>query len=280
MFRIPRFASWAVLCYASLVAVAHASEAHAPTSVKKRIVESVNHRLAETPPTADSPKGHAAASGAHTAVAPSTDTPSVASKPHGESGAHSPESVWDELLSGNGRFISGRTQQRPVVAQRAELVQAQHPTAIVLACADSRVSPELLFDQSLGDLFVVRTAGNVADPVALGSIEYAVEHLGAHVLIVLGHEKCGAVKAALSGEKMPSTNLQAIVDHITPALEKPRTCFEGEELVSRCVASNVHQSLRDLLAHSDILREHVESKQLVTYKAVYDLKSGQIRPIE
>lgn len=188
--------------------------------------------------------------------------------------------VWSDLLAGNARFIWGRTQPRPVVAQRAELASAQHPVAIVLACADSRVAPELLFDQSLGDLFVVRTAGNIAAPIALGSLEYAVEHLGAHVLIVLGHEQCGAVKAALSGEKMPSPNLQAIVDRIAPAFEKPRVCFEGDELVSRCVASNVRQRLHDLWANSAILREHAQRLELTAYTAVYDLRTGQIRPLE
>ena len=87
---------------------------------------------------------------------------------------------------------------------------------VVLACSDSRVAPELVFDKNLGDLFVVRSAGNIAGPIGISSIEYAVEHLGGSVLVVLGHTKCGAVTAACSEEKMPSPNLQEIVDKINP----------------------------------------------------------------
>ena len=126
------------------------------------------------------------------------------------------EKLWAELMEGNQRFVSGQTRSRESVLLRHTLAQGQHPGVIVLACSDSRVAPELLFDQNLGDLFVVRAAGNIADPIEVGSIEYAVEHLGSSLLVVLGHEKCGAVTAACSGEKMPTSSLQAIVDKIRP----------------------------------------------------------------
>lgn len=262
------------------LSLAHATDAASASSVKQKLVDAVHARLNEAPPAhADPAEAIAKPHPTPSAAAPSAP-PSTA---HGTAAAgtpSTPDAIWSDLLAGNARFISGHTQPRALVAERAALASAQHPMAIVLACADSRVAPELLFDQSLGDLFVVRTAGNVADPIALGSLEYAVEHLGAHVLIVLGHEQCGAVKAALSGEKMPSANLQAIVDRIAPALEKPRVCFEGNELVSRCVASNVRQSLHDLWANSTILREHAQHQELTAYAAVYDLKTGQIRPLE
>src|SRR5579863_4464138 len=133
------------------------------------------------------------------------------------------EKLWAELLDGNQRFIFGRTQPRELIQLRHSLAQGQHPRVIVLACSDSRVAPELLFDRNLGDLFVIRAAGNIADAIEVGSIEYAVEHLGSSLLVVLGHEKCGAVTAACSGEKMPTANLQAIVDKIDPAVAQART---------------------------------------------------------
>ena len=107
-------------------------------------------------------------------------------------------------------------------------------------CSDSRVSPELVFDQSLGDLVVIRTAGNVADPVGLGSIEYAVDHLHSTVLVVLGHQKCGAVAAACSGDKMPSRNLEAIVDKINPAVTQAKTYAKPDDLLEAAVKENVH----------------------------------------
>lgn len=147
---------------------------------------------------------------------------------------------------------------------------------IVLGCSDSRVSPTLVFDKSLGDLFVVRTAGNIADPVALGSIEYAAEHLHARMLVVIGHEKCGAVSATLSGEKMPSPNLDAIVRKILPAVEKVRACGEGDQLMSLAVEANARQSARDLLENSPILAHEAAAGKLTIVTAVYRLKNGEV----
>ncbi len=116
------------------------------------------------------------------------------------------------------------------MGERPELAEGQHPYAIVLACADSRVAPELIFDESLGKLFVVRVAGNVADPVVLGSIEYAVEHLHANLLMVLGHENCGAVKATIGGGAFPP-NIEALIKRITPAVDKVRVQRLDEKMV-------------------------------------------------
>jgi len=122
----------------------------------------------------------------------------------------SPQEIWADLVQGNQRFVAGTPKTRGLVSLRNSLAESQHPKVVVLTCSDSRVSPEVLFDQSLGDLFVVRSAGNIADAIGVGSIEYAVEHLGSSVLVVLGHTRCGAVTAACSKEKMPTPNLQAI----------------------------------------------------------------------
>ena len=149
-------------------------------------------------------------------------------------------------MAGNRRFVAGRPQARDLVSLRQKLVSGQSPKAIILSCSDSRVGPELIFDQSLGDIFVVRTAGNVADAIALGSIEYAVEHLHSPLLVVLGHQKCGAVNAACSGEKMPSSNLDAIVEKIRPAVNQAKTYAKADDLVESAIKENVHRSAMDL----------------------------------
>ena len=184
--------------------------------------------------------------------------------------------VWNSLIAGNRRFVEGKPQQRNLISLRHKLVAGQSPKAIILSCSDSRVGPELIFDQSLGDIFIVRTAGNVADPVALGSIEYAVEHLHSPLLVVLGHQKCGAVSAACSGEKMPSPNLDAIVRKIDPAVTRAKTYAKSEDLLESAIKENVHQSARDLLANSDIIRHAVDSGKLMVIEAEYELDNGRV----
>lgn len=186
------------------------------------------------------------------------------------------EKIWADLMEGNQRFVSGRTKPREVVQLRHSLAKGQHPKVVVLTCSDSRVPPELLFDKSLGDIFVVRSAGNIVDAIGLGSIEYAVEHLGSSVLVVLGHEKCGAVTAACSGEKMPSPNLQAIVDKIDPAVAQARTYARKDGLVETAIQENVHQSAKDVLGNSEILRHALKEGKLTVIEAIYKLDTGEV----
>lgn len=196
---------------------------------------------------------------------------------HPAAGHGNAEAIWQDLMAGNKRFMAGKPQAHNLVQTRQELAKGQHPKVIVLGCADSRLSPELIFDKSLGNLFVVRTAGNIADPVALGSMEYAAEHLHASVLVVMGHEKCGAVGAAASGEKMPTANLQAIVDMIRPAVEQVKSqATSSDQLVSLAVESNVHQSVKDVLQRSPILQKEASAGKLTVIKAVYRLHSGEV----
>ena len=190
-----------------------------------------------------------------------------------------PEGAWDELMAGNRRFVGDHSRVHPYSSERIELANGQHPRVIVLGCADSRVSPELVFDQSLGEVFVVRTAGNIVDPIALGSIEYAVEHLHSELLVVLGHTSCGAVQAAVAGGEMPSTYLQAIVDRIRPTVLRLSGCFEGEELVQRSVTANAQQSATDILSNSALIREAVAKGELKVMSAVYDLHSGLVTSV-
>src|SRR5689334_21419182 len=131
----------------------------------------------------------------------------------------SPDDALAKLKEGNARFVTNKVSTgKPTAAKRAETAQSQHPFAIVLGCADSRTSPEIVFDQNIGDLFVVRTAGNLVDDHALGSIEYAVEHLGARLIVVLGHERCGAVAAALASDTAPG-HVQSLVRDLQPAVQ-------------------------------------------------------------
>jgi carbonic anhydrase len=159
---------------------------------------------------------------------------------------------------------------------RSELLTEQQPYAIILSCSDSRVPPELVFDETLGRLFVIRVAGNVIDPVALGSIEYGAKVLGARLLVVLGHEHCGAVKAAAKGESV-SPNVDAIVKRIAPAIERVKAGgvrasgpFEAE------VEENVRLQLRSALDESAILRDLTQKGQLLLIGAVYELPTGQV----
>src|SRR6266568_7935786 len=124
-----------------------------------------------------------------------------------------------KLNEGNLRFATSEvSQSKPTAARRAETAQEQHPFAIILGCADSRTAPELIFDQNLGDLFVIRTAGNLVDDHALGTIEYGVAHLGARLVVVLGHQRCGAVTAALASDTAPG-HVQSLVRDIQPAVK-------------------------------------------------------------
>jgi carbonic anhydrase len=179
-------------------------------------------------------------------------------------------------MEGNQRFISGKPKTIDVVPLRESLATTQKPKVVVLTCSDSRVSPEILFDKSLGDLFVVRSAGNIADAIGVGSIEYALEHLGSSVLVVLGHTECGAVKAACSGEKMPTANLQAIMDKIMPAVASAKTHANSSTLVEAAIRENVRQSANDVIASSEVLRQSEHDGKLTVFEAVYDLSSGKV----
>jgi carbonic anhydrase len=187
------------------------------------------------------------------------------------------ENVWRVLADGNHRFARGALRSRPTIERRRELVAGQHPRAMILSCSDSRTPPELLFDQGLGDLFVVRSAGEVVDPVALGSLEYAADHLGVGVLVVMGHRKCGAVAAALSGEPMPTPNLDAIVKRIRPALPDPK--LKETDRVRLAEESNVREAVQNILLESPLLRDRVARGRLLIVPALYDLSSGRVEKL-
>jgi len=208
-----------------------------------------------------------------------------------------PEQALQRLRDGNRRFVSGNAKRfsEEEVELRQELASGQAPDAVVLTCADSRVPPSLVFDHGLGDLFVVRIAGNVVTPEVLGSVEFAVESLGASLVLVLGHTGCGAVTAAvdLLGPETPevSANLLSITDRIRPAAERAvaeaahgRVGGEGSSLtgeerdgaIRRAIRLNVTKAMEDLLAGSPILRERNEGDGLMIVGAEYRLEDGAV----
>ena len=180
------------------------------------------------------------------------------------------------LLAGNERFVRGHltsVTSREIAQRRAELVHGQKPFAIVLCCSDSRVGPEIVFDQELGNIFVVRTAGEVLDAAGIGSIEYAVAHLGSPLLVVLGHEHCGAVAAAVADAKEPG-NIADIVKAIRPAVEQSRE-LPGDPLANaiRANALDIAARLRNT---SPVITEKVKAGKLSVIAAVLSLKTGQV----
>lgn len=184
-----------------------------------------------------------------------------------------------KLQAGNKRFLSGDITWLPDPDQRKVLAGGQHPFAIILSCSDSRVAPELLFDQGLGDLFVVRVAGNVADPHAIASIEYALEHLGARLLVVMGHESCGAVKAALTtprGSSAGTPSLDVLVRGIQRNLDGNTLFNTNDKTLVAPVKANVSSVARQLVNTSPVIHHLLESKELVVAQAVYGLESGDV----
>ena len=193
--------------------------------------------------------------------------------------ALSPEEALKRLKEGQARYQTGQpVHPGQSLERRKTLAGGQKPIAAFLACADSRVPVELVFDQGLGDLFVVRVAGNSAGVDELGSIEYAVEHLGVSLLVVLGHSKCGAVSAVVEGGKLPG-NIGPALQNIVPAARQAKAenpAATGEALIAETVKTNVWEAIRTALQRSPIIREHVKEGHLQVVGAVYDLASGGV----
>lgn len=181
------------------------------------------------------------------------------------------------LIEGNKRFVAGTsTHPHQGTAYRAALANGQKPIAAILTCADSRVSPELLFDQGLGDIFACRVAGNILDNTNLGSLEYAVEHLHVPLIIVLGHEKCGAVKAAVDGGSAPG-HIGSLVDRIAPSVLEAKT--QSGDLLDNAVRLNVQRTAKLLSVAEPIISENVKEGKVKVVGARYDLATGTVEII-
>ncbi|OPY69730.1 MAG: Carbonic anhydrase [Syntrophorhabdaceae bacterium PtaU1.Bin034] len=182
------------------------------------------------------------------------------------------------LLDGNGRYVAGRsTHPNQGTERRAQVVSGQNPFAVILGCSDSRVPPEILFDQGIGDLFIIRVAGNIADPTVLGSIEYAVEHLSVPLVIVLGHAKCGAVQAAVKGGTAEG-HVQVLIKAIQPAVEKA-AAENGGDMVEKTVIENVSLVVSQIKSSPPILSKMVGDGRVKVVGARYDLESGRVEVV-
>jgi carbonic anhydrase len=178
------------------------------------------------------------------------------------------------LVEGNKRFVAGNPSHSNLTAQQwAELAKGQHPFAIILACADSRLSPEIIFDQGLGDIFVIRNAGNLLDDHVLGSIEYAVEHLHVPLIVVLGHTKCGAVTAAVAGGEAPG-HIKAIVESLSDAVEMAKK--KPGDPVDNAVRINAKLEAAALAQAEPIVVEEVKAGHVKVVAARYDIATGQV----
>lgn len=183
-----------------------------------------------------------------------------------------------KLMEGNARYARDKEQHPDeTLARRKELESSQHPFAVILSCADSRVPPELIFDQGLGDLFVIRVAGNIAADDELGSIEYAVEHLHTKLIMVLGHEKCGAVTAAVQGGKAEG-HLESLVSAIRPSVEEAGN-LPGDK-VHNCVVANARHVARQIRESEPVLKELIQKEGVKVVAADYALDSGRVTLIE
>jgi carbonic anhydrase len=188
--------------------------------------------------------------------------------------AVSGDQTWNELAAGNQRFVTGKTAPHDFPAQRKALTKTQHPQVAVLSCSDSRVPPELVFDTGLGELFVVRSAGEDDDLLSLGSLEYAIEHLGSTVIVVLGHQSCGAVTAACSGGKSESVNLDAVLTPIAPSCAKMDP--KKPETLDIAVRDHVHSVAQDLLVRSQLLKKAFDEGKLTIMELYYSLDTGEV----
>src|SRR4051812_21823339 len=182
-----------------------------------------------------------------------------------------PDEALGRLKAGNERFVRNeQSASKPVASRRTETAAGQNPFALVVGCADSRTAPEIVFDQGIGDLFVVRTAGNLVDDYALGSIEYAIEHLGVRLVVVLGHERCGAVTAALAGPSAPG-HINSLVRDIQPAVAAAKG-KEGDAL-----ANTIHEN--DAAVAAKIRQQaHLGdlASQVRVVEGYYDLDTGKV----
>jgi carbonic anhydrase len=183
-----------------------------------------------------------------------------------------PAVALQRMMEGNARFVAEKTQKQNYKLRLQETAVAQYPFAAILGCADSRVPAEIVFDQGLGDLFVVRVAGNVASQTAIGSLEFATAVLGAQLIMVLGHSKCGAVQAAIKGDPLPG-RVGVFVEEIKPAVERVR--LKTGDIEANSVIANVQYQASSLAESSTILGGLVKQGKLKIVGAQYDLATGK-----
>ena len=185
-----------------------------------------------------------------------------------------PDQALERLMKGNEDYAAHHMKHGHLDDRRLkEVAKSQHPFATIITCADSRVTPEFIFDQGLGDLFVIRVAGNVTDDVVLGSIEYAASHLHTPIVMVLGHERCGAVGAAVEGV-VEAGHLFALVSRILPAVRRAKEA--GGDVLDGAVRQNVKLQVENIAGSEPVLAELVRAKKIRVVGARYDLDDGKV----
>ena len=194
---------------------------------------------------------------------------------HSDQPGVAPAEAISKLKEGNGRYTSGNLQHPGQTSERrAELAKTQHPFATILSCSDSRVPPEIVFDQGLGDLFIVRVAGNVINDEGLGSVEYSVDHLGSRLILVLGHQNCGAVKAAretIAAKGNAPGHIESLVTAIKPAVEAT-----AKEDLDATIKANVKHVVQALRSSTPILKAEVDSGKIQVIGGYYGLDTGAV----
>ncbi|MDP4271358.1 MAG: carbonic anhydrase [Bacteroidota bacterium] len=188
---------------------------------------------------------------------------------------NTPDDAILELKNGNKRFLLNKPENINYKEQIEQTKGRQKPLAAVLTCMDSRVPPEIIFDQGIGNVFSIRVAGNIEDEDILGSMEYATEHAGAKVIVVLGHTHCGAVTGAVQNVKLG--NLTHLLEHIRISLANNVT---GDKVVDETAKNNVKQTIKELYEKSEILHEMVEQGKLKIVGALYDIETGKVAFME
>jgi len=198
---------------------------------------------------------------------------------HSDQPAVAPTEAIAKLKEGNGRYTSGNLQHPgQTTERRTELAKTQHPFAAIVSCSDSRVPPEIVFDQGLGDLFVVRVAGNVINDEGLGSIEYTVDHLGTRLILVLGHQRCGAVQAAketIAAKGKAPGHIESLVTAIKPAVEAT-----AKDDLETTVKANVKNVVKALRSSAPILKAKVDSGEIQVIGGYYSLDTGAVTFLE
>ncbi|MDX1902770.1 MAG: carbonic anhydrase [Thermonemataceae bacterium] len=189
-------------------------------------------------------------------------------------------SILDRLLEGNRRFLAGRSAApNRDEERRLQTLKGQNPFATIVTCSDSRLSPNLFFDTGIGDLFVIRTAGNVLGEIDLGSIEYSVEHLNVGLVMVMGHTNCGAVTAFVNGA-VEHNHIQAILDSLKNEPEEAAAIKEPEKVrLNKCIIANTEHQVKFMLKNSDIIAHKVKEGKLQLVEAIYDHQTGLVKVI-
>ncbi|MBF0545073.1 MAG: carbonic anhydrase [Candidatus Riflebacteria bacterium] len=199
-----------------------------------------------------------------------------AGEPHAELAKFSPEEALERLLEGHKRFLACEPAIKDFKKAIANTAQIQHPNAVIVTCSDSRVPPEILFDSNIGEIFVIRVAGNIMDPYTIGSVEYAVQHLGTRLIVILGHAKCGAVNSALC--KLREGNITYLMNKIEPGIKeiiKDSTMSEGEKLTS-AIKKNIKYQISQMLGYSQVIQEKFKSGELKIAGMYYDVGTGNL----